>query len=180
MGKAEAVMQVGRLVAAFRQESVAENTVNLYIEKLEDVNPPLLRAAVDRLIETRTFFPAIAEIRHTAAELAGLLPPSPAEALAIIRRADRSEVRGAERGGRGYVEKFWDWPEDLAPGHLTVIVNVLARVGEPSDADAKPYFGWETGFQKTYEPLAAQIAASVLADLSRALPAGTDQKLLLG
>jgi hypothetical protein len=150
VGKAEAVTQVARLMAAFRQEQ-NQQTVEIYVEKLQDVNPPLLTAAVERVIERGRFFPSIAEVRYAAAELTGLLPPTPAEMLAIIRRADRTEIRGAERGGRGYVEKFWDWPADLHQGWRRLAEDTLAKVGEPSDADGKPLFGWETGFQKTYE-----------------------------
>lgn len=178
MGQADAVQAVGRLVSSFRQESIGDSTIEIYVEKLCDIDPELLRATVDRLIETRTFFPAIGEIRLAAAELAGLLPPSPAEALAIIRRADRCVTRGAERGGRGYVEKFWDWPEDVGGAALGLIQDVLAKVGEPSDLNGKPHFSWEMGFQKTYEKDAEAVRVDALANLSRArLPEGGRKQL---
>lgn len=166
MGKAEAVEQVGKLVSAFGV-AVDTDRVEIYVLNLSDVNPPLLEAAVNRVIGTAKFFPSIAEIRHAAAVLTGLLPPTAAEMVAIVRRADRTEVRGAERGGRGYVEKFWDWPADLPRSHRKLAEETLAKVGEPSDVEGKPLFGWETGFQKTYEVAreadAAEVARTCLA-----------------
>lgn len=168
MSKSDAVNAVKRLMAAFRKDVISEDTAAIYLERLVDIPAELLKATIDRLIDTETFFPSIGEIRRTAAELAGLLPPSPAEALAIIRRADRTEIRGAERGGRGYVEKFWEWPEDLGGAALGLIQDVLAKVGEPSDLNGKPHFSWEMGFQKTYEKEAEVVRRDALADLSRA------------
>jgi hypothetical protein len=178
VSQGDAALGVGRLIAAFRKDSIPEDTAAIYVEKLQDIPGELLRATVERLIETRTFLPSIGEIRLMAAELAGLLPPSPAEAMAIIHRSDREEVRGAERGGRGYTERYWDWPEDVDPGWIGLLCDVLSRVGEPRDLSGKAYFGWDTGFQKNYEAMAEAVRREALADLSRAqLQAGGAKKV---
>lgn len=170
---------ISRLIAAYGKESLPEDRVATYLEELADIQEPLLNEAVRTLIRRSKFFPSIAEIRHTAASLAGLLPPTPAETAAIIRRADRTEIRGAERGGRGYVEKFWDWPADLPEANLALIQGVLAKVGEPSNSEGKPHFGWEMGFQKTYELAAGEYLATTLADLSRARLKATERVSML-
>ena len=168
MGTSEAVSQVGRLVMAFGKNDISEERISIYVDELVDIHETLLRSAVDAIIRGSKFFPTIAEIRHAAARLSGMLPPSPAETLAIVRLADRTEIRGNERGGRGYVEKFWEWPESVSKRDRELIEDVIARVGEPSDLDGKQRFGWEMGFQKTYEVEAKQIEATVLSDLSTA------------
>lgn len=179
MGKGEAVLQVGRLVSAFGKDDVSEERVSIYVDALCDVDDALLREAIDAVIRGSRFFPTVAEVRHTAASLAGLLPPSPAEAMAIVRQANRCEIRGNERGGNGYVEKFWDPPEHVKPRDWEMIQAVVARVGEPSDITGKPHFGWEQGFQKTYEVEAKKVETEVLSDLSVArLPAGSVRELI--
>jgi hypothetical protein len=168
--KADALAVVGYLVSIYGQESITEDRVNGYVDNLSDIDADLLQAAARHLIATCKFFPSVSELRTTAARLAGLLPPSPAEAMAIIRRADRSERRGRldDEGRGGYVEKFWRWPEDVPARDLEVIQDTLAKVGEPSDPNGKPFFGWELGFERTYQRAAEEIGAAVLADLSRA------------
>ncbi|KKM78773.1 hypothetical protein LCGC14_1356510, partial [marine sediment metagenome] len=54
------------LVSAFRQQEIPQDTIDLYISKLRDINGPLLEATVNKLVETCPFFPTIAEIRLTA------------------------------------------------------------------------------------------------------------------
>lgn len=169
MGKADAIVAVGKLAVAFRQENIGEDTVALYTEKLADIPAPTLAAVVDRLIETQKFFPAIAEIRHAAARMCGLLPPSPAEIMALVRRADRREVVCRRDGSVAYTERFWDWPEDVDPFVRELAQDTLERVGEPCDENGKDHFGWETGFQKTYETQAEGVTRKVLSNLSNAL-----------
>lgn len=171
MSKPEALAAVGTIAIAFRQELTPE-TAALYAEKLADIPADLLKATVDRLIDQAKFFPAISEIRRCAAGLAGLLPPSPAEALAIVRAADRVTPIFRRDGSFAYAEREWDWPEDLHPRTLDMIRDTLERVGEPVNAEGNAHFGWEMGFQKTYEADASEVERLALADLSRAaLPA---------
>lgn len=178
MGKTEGLAAVGRLAIAFRQELTPE-TAALYAEKLADLQPELLQATVDRIIERSKFFPAISELRHCAASLAGLLPPSPAEALAIVRAADKSTPVFRRDGSfTGDTLREWDWPEDIDPKTLDLLRDTLERVGEPVNAEGETHFGWEMGFQKTYETQAVEIERLALADLSRAtLPAHEQRRL---
>lgn len=178
MSATDAARAVSRLIAAFRKDDIPEDTAAVYLEKLADIEPQLLLATVDRLISTKTFFPAIAEIRRAAAGIAGLLPPSPAEAMAIVRRADKAVPVIRRDGTLAYIEKYWEWPEDLAPGARKAIESVLEKCGEPSNLEGKPHFGWEVGFQKTYEAVSETLEAAALADLSVALLPGAEVKRL--
>ncbi|KKK65591.1 hypothetical protein LCGC14_2972610, partial [marine sediment metagenome] len=72
------------LLSAFRQEKIEEDTIGLYVKKLSDIQPALLEATIHRIVDRSKFFPAIAEIRETAAGIAGILPLSPEEAMAIV------------------------------------------------------------------------------------------------
>ena len=178
MSKADALVAVGRLVLALdRGEKISEERVALYADHLADIPPDLLDAAVTRLIETLTFFPAIAEIRRTAAGLAGLLPPSPAEAIALIRQADVSENVYRRDGSLAYAERYWRWPEGLSEPIVDLLRATLSKVGEPIDANGKAHFGWDSGAAKVYELEAAEFAAVAIRDLSRAglLPRETPQ-----
>jgi hypothetical protein len=178
MAKADAVIMVGRLVIAYRQEKVSDETVALYAEKLAAIQPDLLAAAVDRLIETSKFFPAISEIIYAAGLLAGVLLPSAAEVMALVRRADRVRTVFRRDGTPAYTEKEWDWPEDTDPAVIELAKETLAKVGEPSDDEGNPHFGWESGFQKTYEAIAQEVTQKRLADLTSAiLPAHERRKI---
>lgn len=169
---------VARLMAAFAKE-LSPETVGIYVEKLADIPPPLLEAACNRLIDTQTFFPAVSEVRKCAARLAGLLPVEPAEALAIVRGADVSYPVFRRDGTPAYTEREWRWPEDIDELTLDTIRSTLEKVGEPADPDGKSHFGWEMGFQKTYESGAEAISRKALADLSAAkLPPPPDQRRL--
>jgi len=162
------VKAVARLVAAYRQDGITDETVNVFVDRLSDIAPDLLRATVHQVLERSKFFPSIAELRETAARLAGLLPPTPAEAMAIVRRADVREPVSRRDGSVAYVERYWRWPEDVDPRALELIQGALAAVGEPCDQNGKAHFGWEMGFQNTFEERAEEITRTVLSDLSRA------------
>lgn len=174
MGEGSARQAVGVLVTAFRQEQVSEATVELYVAKLSDIAEPLLAATVSKIVDTSRFFPSIAEIRLTAAQLAGILPPSPEEALGIIRRADVEEPV-YDRGDPpqlAYVERHWEWPEGTPRATVEFIRQALAKVGDPVTKDGKRAFGWEQDFKATYEIEASVATQLALADLSKAaLPA---------
>jgi hypothetical protein len=165
-----------KLGAAFRYDFKQEG-VAVYAEKLKDIPAPLLVQAVDRLIETSTFLPSIAEIRRCAAGLAGLLPPGPGEVLALVRRADVRRPVYRRDGSLAYVEREWDWPEDADPDAIELARDTLAKVGEPAGNDDEAFFGWDTAFTKTYEKVAAEFERDVLADLSKALPAHESKEL---
>ena len=167
MGKREASEAVAKLLAAYRQE-VAQETVALYVEKLADIPRPVLEAAVDRIIERGRFFPAISEIRESAARAAGLLPLSGPEALALVRRANVTRPVYRRDGTLAYVEHEWDWGPVGDRLTLELVRETLERVGEPQDGEGKAHFGWDAGFRGTYETAAADATVLVLADLSQA------------
>jgi len=167
MSIADATAAVARLVTAYGQENISEERVALYAEKLADIPPELLRATVDRVIESSRFFPAISELRVTAAGLAGLLPPTSAEALAIVRRADVRIPVYRRDGSLAYEDRQWDW-KGIEDATVDAIRDTLERVGEPCDSQGENHFGWENGFQKTYETVAEPIRQAALADLSQA------------
>lgn len=174
MGKSEALQAVGFLVSAYGRENVTEDQVNAYVDALGDVDGELLMATARRLVRTHKFFPAISEIRHEAARIAGVMPVSKAEAMAIVRRADRSESVFRRDGTLAYTERYWEWPEDVTEGTMNLIRIALSKVGEPVNADGKPLFGWELGFQEIYERESGEEMKRMLTDLSRArLPDGS-------
>lgn len=182
MSSADAIIEVGRLMLAFRQEKISDETVALYAEKLADVPADVLKAACDRVIETQIFFPAVAEIRKVAARLSGLLPAAAPEAIAVIRRADRREDVFRRDGSFAYTERFWDWPQDVDQATIDLCVDVLTRVGDPvDDRTGKEHFAWDTGFRQTYAEKLETVSREVLTNLSQArLPAPPQGQLGIG
>jgi hypothetical protein len=180
MSKADALVAVGGMAIAFRQENITPETTALYAEHLSDIPADLLNRSVSNLIQTQRFFPAISEVRERAARLAGLLPLSAPEALAIIRRADVERPVCRRDGSYAYTEHEWQWPDDVDSDALDMVRDTLAKVGDPVGGDGKARFGWETGFGKTYESHAEVLKAEVLADIPAALAARIDRKQIGG
>ena len=160
------------LLSAFRQDKIEEDTISLYIKRLSDIQPALLEATIHRIVDRSKFFPAIAEIRETAAGIAGILPMSSEEAVAIVRKADVEEPKYTRDGKYAYTERFWQWPDDVSPRALEAIRQVINRLGDPvNDRDGKRVFSWETDFKRVYGVAAEGGKQTALADLSRvALP----------
>lgn len=162
---------VSTLLSAFRQE-VNPETVALYAKRFADMPPALVAATVDHILDNSKFFPSISEIRVSAVRVAGLLPKAtPAQAIAVIRKADVSRPVYRRDGSYVYTEREWSWPDDVDPLTLDAIRDVLAEVGEPVNAEGAAHFGWEMGFQKTYEAKVEEITKAAVVDLSHALPA---------
>lgn len=157
------------LVAGYPSgEKISEETVRLYVAKLADIDPALLAATVDAVLSATRFFPSLAEIRQTAARLAGVLPMPAEQAAAVVRSANRSiEIRRRD-GSHAYTEHVWEWPESLSGRDLDTIRRALSAVGDPLGPDERPVFGWERGFQTTYERIAQDVMAHALEDLSHA------------
>jgi hypothetical protein len=67
---------LAKLVRAFPRTDMTADTVNTYLDALADIPDTLAHAAVEQIICTRTnpWMPTVAEIRHTAAEIALALP----------------------------------------------------------------------------------------------------------
>lgn len=141
-------------------------TIRLYEQKLADIPLPLLEATVGKLINTAKFFPSIAEIRHTAAELAGILPAQAEEALAIVRQADVRESVYRRDGTYAYTERFWRWP-DVSEPTMQAIASALERLGDSVRPDGKDIFAWEGGFKAIYAAVVSDRTATALEDLSQ-------------
>lgn len=77
MSKADAVEGVGQLIAAFRQEKIVKETVELYVRELSDLRRDALQFAVKRIIRTSKFFPSVAELLEMAKEAPPLPTPPP-------------------------------------------------------------------------------------------------------
>lgn len=143
-------------------------SVRLYEQALQDIPGPLLGAAVEELIRMgMRYFPAVSEIRRTAAALAGLLPPSPEEVLALIRAADVEVPVLRRDGSLAYTERYWAWPEGTPVAVRQAAQEVLRRVGDPVSRGAR-VFGWEQSARAAAECGEDEATRSVLADLSRA------------
>ena len=59
------------LVQAYPGQKYSRDTFQIYIRHLSDVQPELLRRAVNNLINTSTWFPRVSEIRAEARQIAG-------------------------------------------------------------------------------------------------------------
>lgn len=157
------------LLAAFPRHELQDPTVRLYGQKLGDIAPSLLEATIHRVVERSKFFPSIAELRETAAELAGLLPPSAEEALAVVRRADAEEAVWRRDGSYAYTERFWRWPDEVSPAVIGICQAVLERLGDPVGKDGDRLFAWDTEFKRVYASVSGELRLGALADLSHAV-----------
>jgi len=87
MTKAEAKVLVGVLVAAYPHQAIEQETLDLYVALLTDLDAAQATAAVKRLICLQARWrPTIAEIREEVVEPA-LALPSPAAAWAEVKAA---------------------------------------------------------------------------------------------
>ena len=59
------------LIHAYPGHKYSENTFQIYIDHLSDIQPDLLRLTVKNLIDTSTWFPRVSEIRAEATRIAG-------------------------------------------------------------------------------------------------------------
>jgi len=151
---------VSALIAAFDKEK-DEYTVKLYVAKMTGINPQLLEATIERIIDTSRFFPTIAEIRDKLLLISGQLPSTTQEAMGIIRRADVEEPISTRDGEYRYTERYWEWPEDVSQATMKAIFATLEKVGEPIHRD-KPVFGWDQEFKKQYEQEAESFRVALL------------------
>jgi hypothetical protein len=84
------------LKAAYPRQPLPDETIDVYELSLGDLDPQLLKASVMRLITNSVFFPTVAEIRKTCADLVleqrGL--PTPMRAWSMIHgsAADCPEI----------------------------------------------------------------------------------------
>lgn len=62
-------VQIRRLVAAFPQPPVSAETVAVYVDALSDMDPEVLRTAVDLVIRSDEWFPKIKRLRTACDDL---------------------------------------------------------------------------------------------------------------
>src|SRR2546426_4535035 len=143
MGMSDAAAAVAKLADVFRQD-LTEGSTAAYASALSDIPAGLLEQAVNSIVAGSKFFPAVAEIRREAARIAGVLPPTAAEALALIRKASISRPVYRRDGSFAYTEHEWD--RDVLEQGGDAVHEALSRVGDPLDTEGKPHFAWDTGF----------------------------------
>jgi len=162
---------VAVLMAAFRQDNITQATGDLYTNELRNIHPTLLKETIQRLVRSVKFFPSISEIQNTAAAIAGILPVSVEEALAIVRKADVSETKYSRDGEYRYTERYWNWPEEIPDSTIDIIRKALTKVGDSFDAEDKPVFGWHMDFKRVYEVVVEKERPALMEKLShRVLP----------
>ena len=93
MTSSEALKLVSVLKAAYPRQEMGEDTIEVYVSFLSDLNYREADQAVRGVITTSRFFPTIAEIREQVAE-AYVELPSVAEAVAMV--ANRYRLSDAE------------------------------------------------------------------------------------
>lgn len=151
------------LVKAFPHVRCDEQTANVYELSLSDLDPVTCRAAVQRLIATSKFFPAIAEIRAAcAAQVHGVLT-SGEEAYAELTRAVRVHGRDYGQGSPAFTDPL--------------VARCLGIWGGWNDLCASPSDdpGGRARFVQLYDALAAReradLAASKALQPAQATPA---------
>lgn len=86
MTMAEAKRLVAMLASAWPKQEIRQDTLEVYALALGDLDYELAKTAVMRLVQTATFFPAIAEVRAAAVRDRVTLPTAE-EAWGIVRGA---------------------------------------------------------------------------------------------
>ena len=169
------------LKAAYPRGDFPLESERLYDLALRDIPAAVLAAATHRLVRSGgEFFPSIAQIRRTAASLCGLLPPTPAEVLVVLRRADTTIPMRRSDGSVAYEERVWDWPDDADPLAVACAQEALAKAGEPRDGEGAMRFGWETAFQQVCGEVVERHAAAAMDDLSTAALAPGGKRHAIG
>jgi hypothetical protein len=147
------------LKAAYPRQQLADETIDVYTMALADVNPDLLRTAVLRLISRSVFFPTVAELRQTAADIAieragyptalqawEIALNRPKEATDEIKRAVRmicgdfynlrmSTMQGADRAR--FIEAYGEIMNEKR-NEVAEIPEVKAFLGQPEIALLSP------------------------------------------
>lgn len=86
MTRTEALELITVLEAAYPRQELKKTTVDVYVQFLQDLDHKLAQRVVAQHIRNEKWFPTIAEIRETAAEMVYQLPSTEA-ALTHIREA---------------------------------------------------------------------------------------------
>lgn len=107
MKKSEAVATIAILAACFPKQQIEETTIDAYALGLLDLETKETTVAVRTLQQSCRFFPSVAEIRETVAELRlGAPPPMHAWEQAYSRGVERHPI---VQRARRIVGDDWDW-----------------------------------------------------------------------
>lgn len=152
----DTVIAVAALRAAYPRQDFPDESVRMYVRSLSDLDPPMVKAAVDRLIGRSAWLPAISEIRLEVAEESCPLPTA-AEAwtLATTPPSERGELPGEVREtiaamGGSYTITHSERPETLRAQFLkdyqqrrdtAMLETVGARATRPQLTSAEQAFG---------------------------------------
>ena len=88
MTETEALMLVNILESAYPRQDLKENTVNVYIQFLQDLDYEVASRVVQNHIRNERWFPTVAELREACVEMVHAIP-SAESAMEIIREAVR-------------------------------------------------------------------------------------------
>ena len=147
-----AVAAIAKLSIAFGKE-MPDEQIDIYIDFLSDIEPALLSAAVDKIIQTQSWFPPVADIRATALTTSNELTAG--EAWAFVCR--RIQTQGRSGGTQGFTE---------------LTKEAVAACGGYSElCRSENVRGDRFVFSKAYEAKSArQLESKVMSHGSSALP----------
>jgi len=77
------------LTAAYPRQELSQETTEVYVQYLQDLELKAARAAIDRLVATSEWFPTVAEIRRVVAELVCQLPSPESAWVEVMRELNR-------------------------------------------------------------------------------------------
>lgn len=84
----QALILIKGLVSAYPRQVLEEDTIKTYIHYLKDLEPEIAERVISHHIKTQKWFPTIAEIRESCAELVNEVPTTE-YAMAVLREATR-------------------------------------------------------------------------------------------
>ena len=90
----QTVNEIERLATAFGRDKIGPERIEIYAERLQDIPAEHLALVIDRIIDTKTFFPAVAEIKEAYVDLL-LGPPDPNGALEWCK-AERKRLQSED------------------------------------------------------------------------------------
>lgn len=156
MTEEQAFKLVGMLTAAFPRQDVPQATVELYVQYLVPLDVEAATAAVQRIIMTKTFFPAIAELHTSEREQRNTLRPTAEEAWALVKEQVRRVGSYGCFSGNPLVEeavRLFDWQALCRAEHREEIANrahfyrIYESVLDRDDAGyldtTRPLIEWE-------------------------------------
>jgi hypothetical protein len=120
---------IAQLSAAFPRQTITSETLAIYAAMIVDLDADVAQAAVLELIAGSRFFPAIAEIRATAAERTTNLPSANEAWL---------EVEAAIRRFNGHDSQTWTYDDDYSS---SVVANAARSLGGVSVMHEAPQLG---------------------------------------